>query len=165
MAEIEATLTAEALTLFGSFLNGDVGANIFKVDSFKVGEGGWITTAGGVVPRTPDATLTDLDCIENPSRYGANSDGVFVKALTSGVDTSLVVTTSLVTFSATCTLEMAEFNDDGNGDFPEIWEIALFGSHPITLSTFMIAYGTFAMQQKTPAGAITNIVKIKLQLG
>ena len=165
MAEIDATLTAEALNLFGSYFNGDVGANLFKVASFKVGEGGWITTAGGVVPRTPDPTLTDLDCLENPGRYGVQSDGVFSKALTSGVNTGLVVTTSLITFSATCTLAMGEFNDDGYGNFPEIWEIALFGPHPISLSTFMIAYGTFAMQQKTPAGAITNIVKIKLQLG
>jgi hypothetical protein len=171
MAEIVATLTAEALELFGSYLNGDcvvpqVGALApFKVASFKVGEGGWTTTVGGIVPRVPDPTLEDLDCIENPSRYGPEDVATFSKNLAVGVDMALTVSTSAVTFEATCVLDTGEFNDDGFGNFPEIGEIGLFGPHPITAGTFMIAYGTFARQQKTPADSLPNIVKIVLQLG
>ena len=165
MAEIEATLTASALQLLGSFLNGDVGANLFKVAEFRVGEGGWENGPGGIVPRTPDPTLTGLDAVINPGRYPADSQATFTKALTSGVDTGLVVTTSLITFSATCVLLTGEFNDDGFGNFPEIYEIGLFGPHPITLTTFMIAYGTFQRQEKTPAGTLTNVVNVKFQLG
>jgi len=171
MAVIQATLTKAALEVFARYLIGDcsvpqVGALLpFQVLSFAVGEGGWKATAGGFVPRDPDPLLTDLDCVVHPSRYATDQRASFSKNLTYGVDMALTFHPTSITFAATCTLDLGEFNDDGNGNFPEIWEIGLFGSHPITGDTFMICYGTFAGQTKTPAGALTNVVKVQLQLG
>ena len=130
------------------------------ITSFKVGEGGWESTPGGQVPRDPTdpgpgnnrgPTLTDLDCIANPSDYPTDSDGNFSKALAL-VDFAFTGNTTL---EATCFLDFGEFNDDGHGNSPEMYEIGLFNS-----SSEMVAYGTFPQVEKNAGVQRTFTVKI-----
>lgn len=127
---------------------------------FKVGEGGWEDTPGGRVPRDPTdegpsanrgPTLTDLDCLVNPSDYPVDSRGNFPKALAL-IDFAFTGNTTL---AATCFLDFAEFNDDGHGNFPEMYEIGLFN-----VSGEMVAYGTFPRVEKNPGVQRTFLVKI-----
>ena len=130
------------------------------ITSFKVGEGGWESTPGGVFPRDPTdpgatstrgPVLTDLDCIENPSDYPVDSRGFFSKAL---VLVNFAFTGN-TTLEVTCFLDFGEFNDDGHGNFPEMYEIGLFNS-----SAEMVAYGTFPRVEKNPGVQRTFTVKI-----
>lgn len=200
---------------------------------FRVGEGGYIVQAGGSEPRNPDASLENLDILENPGRYdvvtlvdtagsltldggetlvsvttpffgiiheegaiqvegsGSGNDGVFMvtsvvsptqvkigtpvgtlpdtrngsitikyisvysKSLSAGNFSYSATPTP--TLLVTCTLTALEYNDDGTGANPEIWEIGLFNS-----SDEMVVYGTFDKQVKNGAYSITNVVKISL---
>ena len=131
-----------------------------EMTTFKVGEGGWEDTAGGRVPRDPTdegtfanrgPTLTDLDCISNPSDYPSDSRGNFSKGLTSG-DFAVSGNTIL---EITCYLAMADFNDDGNGNFPEIYEVGVFDA-----GGDMVAYGTCPVVEKNPAVDRTFVIKI-----
>jgi hypothetical protein len=144
---IELIITDEALTHLPQMW---AGLSTFKlIDEFKVGEGGWISTAGGPVPRTPNPALTDLDVLENPGNYPADSQGSFAKALGPG-DMGFDVGTKALT--VTCSLDFGEFNDDGVGNSPQIYEIGLFSDHP-TAGRIMVAYGTFPAIGKTVATA------------
>ena len=55
----------------------------------------------------------------------------------------------------TCFLDFGEFNDDGNGNDPEIYEIGLFNS-----DAEMVAYGTFPTVIKNAGVSRTFTVKI-----
>lgn len=130
------------------------------VTDFKVGEGGWENTPGGLVPRDPTdpgssanrgPVLVDLDCIENPGDYPVDSRATFTKALVL-VDFAFTGNTTL---EATCVLLAGEFNDDGYGNFPELYEIGLFN-----VAGEMVCYGTFPRVEKNPGGARTFVVKI-----
>lgn len=139
---------------------GGLGSPFAAIDSFKVGEGGYEITDSGNLPRDPTeggaletrgAFLTDLDVIQNASDYPASS-GSFQKALASPADFNFDVPTR--TLEVTCLLDFGEFNDDGFGNPPEIYEIGLFAG------TLMVAYGTMTVQVKTPGVQIPNIVRI-----
>jgi len=130
------------------------------ITNFKVGEGGWQDLPAGRFPR--DATdpgpgnnrgpvLTDLDAILNPADYPADSQATFTKALV-GLDFSLSGNTVL---EVTCTLDAGDFNDDGFGNFPEIYEIGLFDS-----TGDMVVYATCPVVVKTPIPR-TFIVRIQ----
>lgn len=130
------------------------------ITDFKVGEGGWETTPGGQVPRDPTdvgpsatrgPTLTDLDCVINSADYPVDSRATFSKALAL-VDFAFTGNTTL---EATCFLDFGEFNNDGYGNFPEMYEIGLFNS-----SAEMVAYGTFPRVEKNPGVSRTLTVKI-----
>jgi hypothetical protein len=155
MAIITGVITDEAKEALAKYWGGLVSYTI-TIDEFKVGEGGWETTPAGPSPRTPDASLTDLDAIENPSRYTVDSRATFAKALTVGEMTF----TAPATLEVACSLTALEFNDDGYGNAPEIWEIGLFSDKPGG-GRMMVAYGTFPKQTKTPA-PLDNVVKIVL---
>jgi hypothetical protein len=147
MSTIELVITDEALTHLPQMW---AGISVFKtIDEFKVGEGGWITTPGGKVPRTPNPTLTDLDVFVNPGNYPADSLGSFAKALTPA---EMSFDTGTKTLTVSCALDFGEFNDDGNGLSPEIYEIGLFSDHPSS-GRIMVAYGTFPEVVKTVADA------------
>jgi len=107
--------------------------------SFKIGEGGWEEIASVKVPRAPDSSLTDLDCIENPSRYPASSRYHFEKTITSGYITQVSATVVRVE----CVVDMDEANDDGYGNDPEFYEIAVFDA-----DGDMMGYATFTRQLK-----------------
>jgi hypothetical protein len=155
---------AYMLGLFGSV--GPSSSLVFsKIVFFKVGEGGWIDTAIGRVPRDPTdpgplnnrgPLLTDLDAIQNPSDYPQDSRATFTKALVAPTDFALTGNSTLVT---TCTLDFGDFNDDGNGNFPEIYEIGLFADTTI-FGTILMAYGTFPRVKKDPSVSRTFVVRI-----
>lgn len=129
------------------------------IDSFKVGEGGYVVTPAGDVPRDPTDPgslntrgpyLTDLDAIQNSADYPLRT-GTFQKALNPG-DFNYVSSTR--TLEVTCLLDFAEFNNDGFGNPPDIYEIGLFAG------SLMVAYGTMTLQTKTAGVQIPNIVRI-----
>lgn len=136
---------------------------------FKVGEGGWIDPGSGRVARAPDATLRrldnsiqDIDSIVDPTRllinqrYPASERATFMKALTPA-DISFVAPTKL---QIRCFLDFGEFNDDGFGDFPEIWEVGIFGTHPtVGGQKLMWGYGTFLMTPKNPGITFEKLVR------
>lgn len=137
MANISLVVTDDALTFLPQMWAGL--ATFREIDEFKVGEGGWITTSGGTVPRDPDPTLTDLDAIVNPSRYPSDSVGTFTKSLAGA---GISYDNGTKTLIVPCALDFGEFNDDGFGNSPQIYEIGLFSLHP-TSGRIMVAYGTF----------------------
>lgn len=155
MPTIIATPTAKALEFLPKMWGG---LDTFKaIDEFRVGEGGWISSGGGQVPRTPDASLMDLDALVNPGRYPSDSLGTFTKALVSPADFGFVAPGIL---EVTCFLDFGEFNDDGNGNDPSIYEIGLFSDNPAGAGKIMVAYGTFAEQQKNAGVQLTNTVRV-----
>lgn len=153
MAIIVATVTNAAREYWPKMFGGL--ATFRPVIRFKVGEGGWIDSPGGAIPRTPDPTLTDLDCIVNPTRYPLDSRASFSKLLAGG-DLTFV---SPSTLRVACPLTALEFNDDGFGNNPEIWEIGLFSLDQPGTGLMMVAYGTFVKETKTPV-PLNNVVKV-----
>lgn len=156
MPTVVATWSAGGLAAYANRL-AQVTGSIDAIDSFKVGEGGFKVEALGNVPRTPDPTLTDLDIIENPGRYTVNTTPTFSKALGGGAF-AVATTTNGAELTATCTLLAGEYNDDGDGNFPQIYEIGLFAG------SVMVAYGTFAEQLKNGV-EITFTVVLNAEAG
>jgi hypothetical protein len=155
MATITAVVTDDGLEYLPQMWAGLVTFKI--IDEFKVGEGGWVETSGGRVPRTPDPTLQDLDIIENPGRYPADSVGTFTKAVT-----GFTWNSGTKTLDIECLVDFGEFNDDGNGNNPEIYEIGIYSDHP-TAGKIMVAYGTMAEEISHPGRQINNTVQIVFQ--
>ena len=133
------------------------------IQTFRVGEGGWIGTAQ--VPRTPDPTLVDLDIIQNTSRYsGYSVNDYWENPLTS----ASVVFVPPASIQINCLLDFGQFNQDF--DTPPhsptvIWELGLYSLAPSGAATadlakinqsrgtgsamIMVAYGTFQVKSKT----------------
>lgn len=166
MAIIEGVLTDTARKWWPQMFGG---LTTFKpISRFVVGEGGWQDDGTGVkVRRTPDPALNHLDIVENPSRYGPgsidpNSVASYSKALVS-TDFTFVSPTTL---QVTLLLDFTEFNDDGLGNNPEIWEIGLFSewpdypttSNPVTgANEMLVAYGTVDKQIKDSGKQLQNL--------
>lgn len=144
-----------------------------SITSFKIGEGGWVDNGAGKQARVPDPDLRfvasppgdiqDLDCIVDPTRpsvdqrYPDGTRAVFEKQL---LATDMVYEADYIT-KVTCNVLTTEFNDDGYGNSPEVWEIGLFSDHPTVLGEkLMVAYGTFPLQTKNNLTALSNIVRI-----
>jgi len=189
MAVVVATVTEDARIYWPQFLGGIFGTPgtptvpaspqpttwdpRFKF--FKVGEGGWVDPGTGKERRTPDATLRrltspliqDLDCVVDPTRapanqrYGTQERATFKKDLT----ISDISYPAAYTVEIDCLLDLGDFNDDGYGNSPEIWEIGVFGDHPTESGLasdegLMVAYGTFPVQVKDSSKQILNVVRI-----
>lgn len=134
-----------------------------RVDSFKVGEGGFKVEISGNVPRTPDPFLgipgpgQDLDVIVNPDRYpveAAHLNPTFSKALTDTDFTDSLGPTDFPETAVDCLLLDVEYNSNGVGN-PDIYEIGLFAGGK------MIAYGTFDKQTKMAGVSKLFIVTLK----
>lgn len=131
---------------------------VFTYSYFKIGEGGWKTVAGSRVPRNPDPALTDLDCLENPTRYPVSSRYSVQKTLTEAdithsEDGVLVIA---------CELDVGEGNDpDGeDADPPEYYELGVF-----TADDDMIYYCTFPKFEKLSDRVFHVDLTITLQQG
>lgn len=143
--------------------------------TFKVGEGGWKDPGSGRVRRNPvednlrrvDNNIQDIDAIVDGTR--AVVDRRYPLASDRATFEKTLLLTDFTfegpsTLRVRCFLDFADFNDDGFGNFPEIWEIGLFSDHPTAPGQkLMIAYGTFPKEIKTGATPIENIVRISLQ--
>jgi len=168
MAVIAAVVTVDARKYWPQMVGGLVS---FKtLVSFKVGEGGWVDPGAGREPRVPDPelrrldnSLQDLDCIVDPTRalidqrYASDERASFEKTLVPADITFIAPSTLRVR----CLLDFGDFNDDGFGNDPEIWEIGVFSDHPtVSGEKLMVAYGTFPQQTKDGTKQIENIVRL-----
>jgi len=159
MPTLVATWTNAALEIASKAWGGIVPFPV--IDEFRVGEGGWELTSAGQVPRTPDPTLTTLDCVANPGRYPSDSVATFSKALAAPQ-----FSWSGNVLSVACTLDFGEFNDDGFGNDPEIYELGLFGPNTLTgMGQIMLAYCTFPVQVKNVAVTFPNVVRLAMGRG
>lgn len=167
MAVIPAVVTDDARQFWPQMFGGLVTYKI--VAAFRVGEGGWVNPGSGREPRTPDASLRrldnglqDIDAIVDATRapadqrYAADERATYEKSLVAS-DFSFVSPTKL---EVRCFLDRGEFNDDGYGNSPEIWELGVFSEHPtIAGQLLMLGYGTFPMQVKTSGISLLNIMR------
>lgn len=179
MAIIVATITDDCRKFWPQIFGG-----IFPfepITTFKVGEGGWINPGGGPIPRTPDSTLRDvvilpnfpyplqdIDAIVDQSRsdaslvtrYPSNRRGHFEKAL-GAPDFSFEAPSTL---RIRCRLDFTDFNDNGSGFNPQIWELGVFSLHPDQISfpgqKLMVAYGTLPQEIKDNTKQLENIMRI-----
>lgn len=145
-----------------------------SIKTFKVGEGGWIDPGSGRVRRTPednlrriDNNIQDIDAIVDSTRaapdqrYPSPDDRAFFEKSLVPSDFTYEAPSTL---RVRCFLDFADFNIDGFGNFPEIWEIGLFSDHPTAIGQkLMVAYGTFPMEIKDGASPVENVVRISLQ--
>jgi len=125
----------------------------FGVSFFRIGEGGWITSSGTKVSRAADPTLTNIDCIQNPSRYTVDSRWSFQKSITSAMITE--VTSKSV--KVQCLVDTSEANLDSSGFPPEFWELGIFDGDGT-----MISYTTFSRQPKDDSVALRHYITIAL---
>lgn len=109
---------------------------------FRVGEGGWVDIPPKV-PKSPDPTLTDLDCVVNAASYPVDSRYVFPTVGAKAFASVNWVSPSIIRLE--CLVDFAEANDDGFGNPPEFWELGIFDSAGV-----MIAYFTFQVDTKYP---------------
>ena len=130
------------------------GSGVPDIVECRFGEGGYEVIDGVPVPRTPDPTLTNLDCVENPTRYAPNSRYVYAIApLPPG---SVTRAGSVVT--VVCELALGDANNDGFGNSPEFWEACLFNSEGV-----MVAYRTFQGQTKDAGTVIRHTWTLTIQ--
>jgi len=116
-----------------------------ELSYFQVGEGGFVVTTGGKIPKAPDPARTDLEAT------GAAGDLIFQKSFAPS-DVTFVISAKIRTESL---VGLAEANDDGLGDPPEFFEIGLFDTNDN-----MIVYGTFPAETKTPDKTLNHIITI-----
>lgn len=121
--------------------------------TFKIGEGGWVDVGGVPTPRTPDPSLSDIDCVENPTRYPVDSRFSFTKALISG---RVTVDANEVTIN--CIVDTSEANNDGFDNAPEFWELGVFDGEGD-----MMLYGTFSAQPKTDRVLLQHQITVTIQ--
>lgn len=115
--------------------------------NFKYGEGGFIQTITGRIPKDPSdgVGLTDIEAASNPSLF------YYTKSFVS-TDLTFI---SPSTMQCRCRLVELEANDNGFGDNPHFFELGLFDQNDN-----LIAYTTFAEQTKTSNKILTNFVQI-----
>jgi len=165
--------------------------------SFKVGEGGWYDPGSGATTRVPDpdlrrvdTSIQDLDAVVDGTRLSGIRYSVipatysrawFEKELTPSdftyPDPLIDPLLAPNTVEIRCLLDLPDFNDDGHGNAPEIWELGIFSDHPLyardpiapdpsgssgptDAKRLMIAYGTFPKEIKYATNQIEHIVKL-----
>jgi hypothetical protein len=182
--EVDGVVTDDALKYYSQFFGGLAGTPSSvtvpgtpptswdpRLKFFRVGEGGWQDVGMGKVPRVPDTSLRnlvpplvqDIDSIVDLSRplafqrYAPDARTFFTKNL---VLADLVFEPPS-TLLVRCLLDFSDYNDDGFGNNPEIWEIGLFSDHPeVAGAGLLVAYGTFPVEIKDNTKQIVNNVRI-----
>jgi len=151
MPLVPGILTDAARNAWPRMFYGDV---VFKNISYvKFGEGGWVDPGNGRVPRTASQMtgLTNLDCVVNPNNYPVDSRGTYQKNL-APADFSIENNSVL---KIRCFLDFGDWNDDGNGNNPEIWELGVFDE-----SNRLVAYATFQKITKDNTKQLEQFVRI-----
>ena len=177
MAFIPAVVTDDARRYWAQYLAGVFAGSLealMPLYSFRVGEGGWVDPGTGQVPRIPDGALRrldvsllqDIDAVVDPTRpvlsqrYAATSRANFEKLLAPAD----ITYESPYTVKVSCLLDFGEFNDDGFGNSPELWEVGVFTRHPLhpadPTALLMLAYGTFPLEVKDASKQLLNVVRI-----
>lgn len=114
---------------------------------FKYGEGGFIQTINGRIPKDPSdgVDLLDVEAASNPSLFAYTKNFV-VTDLTFFAPS---------TMQCRCRLVELEANDNGFGENPRFFELGIFDNNDN-----LMAYTTFAEQTKTSNKILTNFVQI-----
>lgn len=133
---IEGIFTDEGKVQIRNSIAGSlIGAPHTRIVKFKIGEGGFVTTAGGRLPNDPLSREGENDIEANIT----NGLYFFEKAFTP-TDISINPDGS-IRFDVV--VEYAEANDNGTGDDPTFFEIGLFDQ-----DDNMIVYATFPEETK-----------------
>lgn len=129
------------------------------ISSFKVGMGGWNPDGS---PRTPSPGLTDLDIVLDQTRpaiekrYPALTVPPYnITYQKSFIPGQLAAASNVLT--AGCEITNAEYNDDGLGGAPVVWEIGLFDTDDT-----MIVYGTYNGIAKTTDRALSFPIRMTI---
>ena len=141
MATIIGVITDAGREKWSKYMAGVVGIDDIAGGGFRIGEGGWINIPPKV-PKSPNATLTDLDCIVSAGSYPVDSRYVFPTVGTKAFNSVLWVSPSIIRLE--CLLDFTDANDDGFGNPPEFWELGVYDSAGV-----MVAYFTFPVDIKT----------------
>jgi len=118
-----------------------------ELDFFQIGEGGFVETINGRVPKNPDPSRTELEAT------GVAGDFLFEKAFTAS-DLQFIASPS-PRVQVTAFVGLAEANDDGLGDSPRFFEIGLFDQ-----DRNLLVYGTFPEETKSPDKTLNHIITI-----
>lgn len=185
MPTIDAVVTDDACRYYAMFFGGILATpgtptNVLtpvwdpRWRCVRWGEGGWVDPGSGRVPRSPSPSLRrlanpqiqDLDAAVDvtrggSARYAADERAVFQKNINWSTDVDYV---EPGVAKIRCILGTGEFNDDGFGNPPEIWEIGVFSDHPlISGQLLMVAYGTMARVTKIPSEEVERIIRIRFR--
>jgi len=121
------------------------GATFSLPATFQIGEGGWTNPGGGKEPIPPSIALTALTA----SGYPSGSQYIFTKVLTGGDLTF----TSPTRLEINCFVSSSEANDDGLGNPPEFFELAVFDNDGT-----LLVYSTFPIEIKTSSKALQHVI-------
>lgn len=127
---------------------GNVGTGVTtRAFYFKYGEGGFITTGGGRVPKSPEdgVALLDLEAEADASLFS------FQKSLVT-TDFTFIAPSIM---QVRCRLAEAESNDNGMGESPRFFEIGIFDD-----DDNMLIWATFSEQTKTASKILNNLVQV-----
>ena len=142
-----------------------------RLKSVKWGEGGWEDPGTGRRPRVPSPSLRrlsspliqDLDAVVDTTRgggdvrYGSAERAVFSKNLAGG-DITIAGNSTMVVRAF---LDFGEFNDDGFGNDPVIWELGVYSDHPtVAGQSLLVAYATFQGVPKNSGNQIERYLRI-----
>jgi hypothetical protein len=166
------------------------------ITHFRVGEGGWVDPGTGAVRRDPDSTLRsfshvddyagasyylqDLDIAVDPTRSTPTKRYNIVDPTHASWFEKALSNTDFTWFAANtvqvrCVLETTEYNANGSGINPKIWEIGLYCDHPLVpmdttppcntglnanFRRLLVAYGTFPIEVKDSSKQIEHLVNI-----
>lgn len=128
---------------FGNFSTGVT----TRARYFKYGEGGYIVTPQGRIPKSPldGVGYTDVEAAGNPSLFTYQKN---------------LITTDFTFISPSimqvrCRLSETEANDNGFGDPPRFFELGLFDD-----DDNMLVYSTFYEQTKSVSKILNNLVQV-----
>jgi hypothetical protein len=113
--------------------------------SFKYGEGGWVQTGSGKIPKDPNPALLDVEAT------GAAGDMKYEKNFIAADMTFI----SPSTIEFRCKLDPTEANDDGLGNSPKFFELGIFDQNGN-----MLSYATFDEQTKTATKSLISYVQV-----
>lgn len=163
---------AEFLEKYPTENDGWVDDHSYRIFNYtKWGEGGFVDSGGTDIPRDPSLFTgnTDLEVVQNPGTYSPYTavSGYFQIDLSAEVAFS----SGTVTLTVTAKLESSEFNDDGGGDNPRLFEVGVFdnagdiptGDVPDGSAQSghnMIAYATFDGFLKTSSRTVEVDIEI-----
>lgn len=129
-----------------------VPTNTARAFKFKYGEGGFIDTGSGRIPKDPTlgTTLTDVEAAASGLLFE------FEKNLISTDFTFLQLDPGTPVMQIRCRLVELEANDNGFGDSPRFFEIGIFDDE-----SNMLVWVTFSEQTKTATKILSNFIQVQ----
>jgi len=129
-----------------------VATNTARAFKFKYGEGGFIDTGSGRIPKSPTegVALLDVEAAASGSLFE------FEKNLIATDFTFLQPDVGTSIMQVRCRLAEIEANDNGFGDSPRFFEIGIFDDE-----SNMLAWVTFSEQTKAASKILTNFVQVQ----